>query len=91
MCLLTVLADTAFIFVYQCIVTERSLRAISEGRFAVWMYSNSLFVACEYPDICYSQSIHWIRKIWNIKIRRGLCGHSVFFQLYLLFIVTGYF
>ena len=57
LCLLTVLADTVFIYGYQCMVIERSMSAFSYLGFAVWMYSNSLFIACESPDICYSQSI----------------------------------
>jgi hypothetical protein len=53
-------------------------------RFAVWMYCNSLFLLVTLLTYVTRIPFHCITKIQDIKIRRGLCGHSVSFQMYML-------
>jgi hypothetical protein len=66
------------------------------GRIEIWdllfecMTIHSLLLVTLLKYVTHS-SFHWLKKIWIIKIRRGFCGHSVFFLLYLLFIVPVYF
>jgi len=60
--LLTIHADTAFGYSYQFAGTERCMCVCKfwkreNLKFAVGMYSNSLFAACDCPEICYSLPI----------------------------------
>ena len=86
--LTTILADTVFMYGYQCILTERCMCACSVGldiydllfeciAIHCWLFVTLLTYITRIP-------FRGIKKIQDFKIRRGLCGHSVSFQMYML-------